>query len=175
MEFMPSACDAQSSLPYRKSHNPFVYFSDVLGNGCATNVLPYPGSTGLLSALSGATAPAPDFVWITPNINDDMHTGTVAQGDTWLQNNVGPVLTSTWFTNFDSTVIIAMDENVAQSTPGGGQVPLVIVSSDGAAVTGTLTAPGNHYGTLRAIEETFGLVLLGGANDPSNGDPISSF
>jgi hypothetical protein len=33
-----------------------------------------------------------------------------------------------------------------------------------------LTTAGNHYGTLRAIEETYGLPLLGGAVNPSSGD-----
>jgi hypothetical protein len=34
---------------------------------------------------------------------------------------------------------------------------------------------GNLYGTLRSIEEVFGLPLLGGAQSPSNGDIVRYF
>jgi hypothetical protein len=174
MESMPSACstvDSSNGL-YVKKHDPFIFFNDVLNSSCANNVVPYPGSAGLISDLNGAAAP--QFVWVTPNLNDDMHDGTVAQGDAWLQTNLAPVLSSSWFTNFDSTVIVTMDENDAQSSPAGGQVPLVVISRD-AAGQGAISTPGNHYGTLRAIEEAFGLANLGASADPSNGDPLGSF
>ena len=67
-----------------------------------------------------------------------------------------------------------MDENDAQPGPGGGQVPMVVISND-AQGQGAIATPGNLYGTLRAIEEAFGLGYLGAAADPSNGDPIGSF
>ncbi|MFZ0181342.1 MAG: alkaline phosphatase family protein [Candidatus Dormiibacterota bacterium] len=174
MESMPSACstvDSSNGL-YVKKHDPFIFFNDVLNSNCANNVVPYPGSAGLISDLNAAAAP--QFVWVTPNLNDDMHDGTVTQGDAWLQANLAPVLSSSWFTNFDSTVIVTMDENDAQSSPAGGQVPLVVISRD-AAGQGAISAPGNHYGTLRAIEEAFGLPYLGASADPSNGDPLGSF
>jgi phosphatidylinositol-3-phosphatase len=174
MESMPSACDTGgSSGAYKRAHNPFVYFNDVVNSStCASNVLPYPGSAGLVSSLDGAGAP--QFVWITPNLNNDMHDGSVAQGDAWLSSNLAPVLTSSWFLNYDSTVIVTMDENDAQSSPGGGQVPMVVISST-ARGQGAISTSGNLYGTLRAIEETFGLGYLGAAASASNGDPIGSF
>ncbi|MGA7988528.1 MAG: alkaline phosphatase family protein [Candidatus Dormiibacterota bacterium] len=173
MESMPSPCDTVGSAGlYARKHDPFVFFNDVLNNGCAGNVVPYPGAAGLLSDLNGPGAS--QFVWITPNLNDDMHDGTVQQGDAWLKANIAPVLSSPWFTNFDSTVIVTMDENDAQSGTGGGQVPMVVISND-ALGQGTVSTPGNLYGTLRAIEEAFGLGYLGAAADPSNGDPLGSF
>jgi acid phosphatase len=174
MESMPTACNTGGSVGlYKRSHNPFVYFNDVVNSSsCASTVVPYPGSAGMVSALDGPGAP--DFVWITPNLNDDMHNGSVAQGDAWLAANLASVLTSSWFTNYDSTVIVTMDENDAQSSPGGGQVPMVVISST-AAGQGAISTPGNLYGTLHAIEQTFGLSYLGAAADSSNGDPIGSF
>jgi hypothetical protein len=173
MESMPSPCDTVGSAGlYARKHDPFVFFNDVLNNGCAGNVVPYPGASGLLSDLNGPGAS--QFVWITPNLNDDMHNGSVAQGDAWLQSNLAPVLSSPWFTNFASTVIVTMDENDAQAGPGGGQVPMVVISNDSQG-QGAIATPGNLYGTLRAIEEAFGLGYLGAAANPSNGDPIGSF
>jgi phosphatidylinositol-3-phosphatase len=172
MESMPSPCDTQSSGPYAKRHDPFVFFNDVLNNACASHVVPYPGSSSLVSDLTSAGAPS--FVWITPNLNNDMHGGSVQQGDAWLQSNLAPVLSSSWFTNFNSTVIVTMDENDAQSSPAGGQVPLVVISND-ASGGGAIASVGNHYGALRAIEEAFGLGYLGAASSPLNGDPFGSF
>ena len=174
MESMPSPCfTGANSGEYAAKHDPFVYFDDILHNGCASHVIPYPGSSALVSTLDAPNAP--DFVWITPNLLHDMHDGSVAQGDAWAKANLAPVLASSWFTEYDSTVIITMDENDAGSSGSccgqsrGGQIPLIIVSST-AAGTGNLAITGDHYGTLRSIEEEFGLSLLGDAADRINGD-----
>jgi phosphatidylinositol-3-phosphatase len=170
MESMPSACyTGDSSGAYAKKHNPFVYFSDVLNNGCANHDVPYPGSAGLVSDLDSGSAPS--FVWITPNLNDDMHDGTVPQGDAWLNGNLGPVLTSAWFTNFNATVIVMMDEGDSGTT---NQIPMVVISST-AKGQGQIATYGNHYGTLGAIEQAYGLSLLGAAGNAANGDPFTSF
>jgi acid phosphatase len=174
MESMPSPCYTGGEVGlYKRSHNPFVYFNDVVNSGtCSDNVVPYPGSAGLISNLDASGAP--QFVWITPNLLDDMHNGSVSQGDAWLAANLPAVLTSSWFTSYDSTVIVTMDENDPQPNPGGGQIPMVVISST-ALGQGQISTSGNLYGTLRAIEEEFGLNDLGAAADSSNGDPIGSF
>jgi hypothetical protein len=169
MESMPKACDTSDAKPYVHHHNPGTYFTD---DNCKTTDVKYPGASQLVTTLDGASPP--DFVWITPNINDDMHSGTVQAGDKWLSANVDAILASTWFTNFNSTVVITMDENDAQPKPAGGQVPMVVISNNALGV-GAVTTAGNHYGTLRTIEEAFGLPLLGAAQQSSNGDLSSLF
>jgi hypothetical protein len=165
MESLPSACDTiAASGVYTRVHNPFVYYTD---NASRCHDVPYPGSGGLISALDGSTPP--DFVWISPNLDNDMHYGSVQQGDAWLKANLAPVLASSWFSGGSATVIVTMDENDKQSTPAGGQVPFVVISSR-AKGAGAVTTFGNLFGTLRSIEEVFGLPLLGGAQSLSNGD-----
>lgn len=175
MESMPSPCYLGStSGQYTFTHNGFAHFHDNNTGPC--HVLPYPvptSPTPLVSVLDGASAP--DYVWISPNQIDDMHSASVQKGDAWLQANLAPILTSTWFTNFNSTVIVTMDENSVQPLPAGGQVPMVVISNT-AKGQGHLTMKGNHYGTLRAIEEAYGLTpLLGAAANAANGDPLASF
>jgi acid phosphatase len=179
MESMPSPCSNKPTAgAYAEKHNPFVYFNDVLRNGCAAHVLPYPGVAGLLAALNGPNAP--DFVWITPNLLDDMHDGSVAKGDAWARANLAPVLASRWFTNYDSTVIVTMDEGDSNAgasccgQPAGGPIPLIVVSSASAG-TGSVPITGDQYGTLRSIEQEFGLRLLGDALNPVNGGYLSLF
>jgi len=158
MESMPSACStATGPSPYARKHNPFVYFTD---NGARCHDVPYPGAAGLGGAL--ASPGAPDFVWITPNLNNDMHDGTVQQGDAWLKANVAPILASSWFTNFPSTVIVTMDEG-----PSSNQIPTVVISSVSKG-QGAITSLVNHYSVLRATESRYGLSFLGGAATASD-------
>lgn len=180
MKSMPSPCYRGLDLgEYAKKHDPFAFYSDLLDKGaCVQHVLPYPGAGHLLSALDATGSP--DYVWITPNLLDDMHDGTVAQGNAWLHANLGPVLSSPWFTRFNSTVIVTEDENDDQPAgsrcddAAGGQIPELVISrkARGRAVT---PITGDQYGTLRSIEETFRLPLLGAAAEASNGDLLSLF
>jgi hypothetical protein len=177
MESMPSPCYTGGSTGgYALKHNPFGFFKDNYRGTC--HILPYPGAGGLISVLNAARPP--DFVWITPNLTNDMHSGTVQQGDAWLKANLGPVLSSPWFTAGNATVIVTMDENDAQKTgtccsvTPGGQVPMVVISSDSKGKR-YFAIPGDHYGTLRSIEEVYHLGLLGLAASALNGDLFSLF
>jgi acid phosphatase len=175
MESMPSPCytkqwygGVDAGALYGEKHDPFVVEGDVLKNGCATHVLPYPGASSLVSKLDASGAP--DFVWITPNQQDDMHTGSVQKGDAWLKANLAPVLTSSWFTNFPSTIVVTEDEGTGKGDccgDVGGQIPMVIISNN-AQGSGNLATAGDHYSTLRALEEVFGLSTLGSATKASN-------
>jgi phosphatidylinositol-3-phosphatase len=164
MESMPSACDKSNAGGYVVKHDPFVQSTAI--TSCASHVLPYPGSSGLLAGLGSRTAP--DFVWITPNLTDDMHDGSVQQGDAWLIANLKPVLASPWFLDYNSTVIVTMDEGDAG---GANQIPTVVLSSHAAGIGGVGTAI-NHYAVLRAIESAFGLGSLGNA---ASAPDISNF
>lgn len=173
MEGMPSACDrVGGSGGYAEKHDPFMYFLGNRGKACATHMLPYQGANDMVTTLdSGAP---PDFVWITPNLQDDMHDGSVARGDAWLRSNVSAVLSSAWFAN-DGTLIITMDENdAAQSgsccgNASGGRVPMVVISAK-AQGRGAINMPGDHYATLRSIEDVFALNPLQNAIRGGGGD-----
>ena len=84
------------------------------------------------------------------------------------------MLSSAWFTDFNATVIVTMDEHSGDKTGGGGVIPEVVISSN-AKGQGNVAVKGNHYGTLRSIEEAYGLSLLGAAANASNGDLTSLF
>ena len=129
MESMPSNCYTGSQTPdysYDAHHNPFKSFPNYKSycNNLATEgVVPYPGVSSMVSTLDSANPP--DFVWLTPNTCDDMHAdgmpgspcpqikygsqALITAGDTWLQNNLGPVIASPWFAE-NGTIIITWDE-----------------------------------------------------------------
>ncbi len=97
MESMGGPCGLNERYPYMPKHDPFVYFDDISGwNGssygdnsrCTSHVVDY---SQLDADLAGAT---PKYVFITPNMIDDMHDGSIAQGDAWLSREVPKILAS---------------------------------------------------------------------------------
>lgn len=174
MESMPSTCfSGPQTGEYDRSHDAFMDFTDVaVASRCAGHVRPYPGAGGIAAALDGPGAP--DFVWITPNLADDMDDGSIQKGDAWMRTNLGAILGSSWFAQ-DGTVIVTMDENSVEPSGSccadalGGQVPLLVISA-ATRGRGRVALTGDHFGTLRSIEEAYHLTLLGAAGNPVNGD-----
>jgi acid phosphatase len=150
VESMPEAgytgCE---SGEYARKHNPFASF---LVNG--PNVVPA-GANGeaFLSDLSADNLPP--FVFYTPGLCNDGHDCTNPTVDASLEHLIEPVLASKWYAE-DGTVIITWDED-----EGEGKIATVVVSGSGCGCL--FTTPGNHYGTLAAVESAYGLPLLGKA------------
>jgi phosphatidylinositol-3-phosphatase len=167
MEDMPRPCDLNDTFGpgnYDVNHDPFVYFDSIRNNPAQCNrVVPF---TQFASDLQNNTAP--DFMWVTPNLIDDMHDGSYAQGDAFLRREIPTVLASQWYKR-GGTVILTFDEGETTE-----QVATIVIAQHTARGTRLSTA-GSHYGTLRAIEETYGVPLLGGAARSSSGDLRSLF
>ncbi|HVZ74911.1 MAG TPA: alkaline phosphatase family protein [Polyangia bacterium] len=117
-ESMGTPCNLRSSGLYATKHDPFVYFSDVNGwNGtsfqpsarCQEHVVDY--SQLATDITAGAL---PSYVFITPNLNDDMHDGTVAQGDAWLAREVPKILATDAYKN-GGVLFLTWDEGSNQS------------------------------------------------------------
>jgi phosphatidylinositol-3-phosphatase len=68
---MPSGCDPSDSGEYAVRHNPPAYYTTL--HSCPGDDVPY---SQLATDLAHGQLPA--FSFITPNLIDDMHDGTVA-------------------------------------------------------------------------------------------------
>jgi hypothetical protein len=167
MEDMPAPCDpSASSGGYAKKHNPFAYFRSVTGNASQCGrVVPL---DRLGPDLSGGTAPP--FLWVTPNLCHDGHDCSTSTADGWLRSLVQTVTGSAWYRQ-GASIVVTWDEGASNrgccAGAAGGQIPTIVVTPRGRQ---RLDAPGDHDGTLRAIEEVYGVGLLGGAADPRSGD-----
>jgi hypothetical protein len=167
MEDMPAPCfGGASSGGYARKHDPFLYFTSITGNPaqCA-RVVPH---TELATDLQGGTAPP--FLFVTPNLCDDGHDCGNASADAWLRGEMQKVMGSSWYRQSGS-VVITWDEggsnNGCCGSASGGQIPTIVVTAAGPR---RLDAPGDHDGMLRALEEAYGVPLLGAAADPASGD-----
>jgi Carboxypeptidase regulatory-like domain/IPT/TIG domain len=205
----PSSCDPNpadqqvyddvSPYYYEWDHNPYWYFTNITSSSECNNVVPYPGSTGLLSTLDGPNPP--DFVQISPNGCNDGHDdicqySETEEADLWFQGatnlegvtptltcptyclNLPAILSSSWYQS-GGIIIITWDEAPSTDTTGGGlpnttggQIPTIVISANSH---GAFTPAGNDYGILRAIEEQYGFTLLGNAAIPANGDLSGAF
>src|SRR5206468_2526585 len=135
-------------------HNPFVHYSDIVGNParCGNSVVPFSWFSSDLVANR-----LPSFVWITANLCNDMHDCSIATGDSWLASLVPQILQSPSFAN--SVLFLPWDEGTS-AAGGGGQVPLIVVSPVTPAGLQS-SAPATHYSLLRTIEDAWGLAPLG--------------
>jgi phospholipase C len=152
-EDMPAPCTATNSGKYAVRHNPFMYYPGVTGDkaSCAAHVVPF---TQLAQDLKSAAA-LPHYVFISPNMCNDMHDCPVATGDAWLSRQVPDILASPAFTTQNSLLVIVWDEgednNNKVSTILAGPAAKKAYKSD-AAFT--------HYSLLHTIENLWGLAPL---------------
>jgi hypothetical protein len=111
--------------PYVRRHDPFSYLSDVQNSATqAANIVPF---TQFASDLAGNTLP--QYAFISPNLNNDAHNGTLAAADSWLQKYVPALLTNPAF-QASGLLIITFDESEDFDLQnGGGHVATVIISS----------------------------------------------
>jgi phospholipase C len=177
IEDVPSACYTGPGVGnYEKVHNPFVSFKSITKNPAQCNrIVPFAGTGGFASDLNGNTAPS--FMFVVPNVCDDMHSACpkgsnkIQAGDQWLQANLPTVFGSQWYKN-GGIVIITWDsattaDQSGWNTGNGGHIPTIVIS---ATSSGAFGNGGNHYGTLRAIEEEYGVGYLGQSSSAANGD-----
>jgi phospholipase C len=165
-ESMPSACDRSNSGAYAVRHNPAAYYTSL--PGCAARDVPY---TRLAADLAHNTLPA--FSFITPNLTDDMHDGTIAQGDAWLASRLPAILNSGQYRAGSTVVFITWDEGAggypiedcddATVTDASCRVPAIVISPSTPAGT-TSGAFFSHYSLLGTTERLLGLPRLGQAS-----------
>ncbi len=172
MEDMPRPCFNDESSGgigpfgqlYVRRHNPWMYFQDISGNPARCNqVVPLSRFAGDLQGNQLA-----DFVWITPNLQHDMHDGSIEDGDKWLSTFVPQILDSpAWKDN--GVLFVLWDEGTTDAgccgdAVGGHTIALVIAARGRQGYQSQ--TPYTHYSVLRTIEESWQLGLMGGANDP---------
>jgi len=164
-ESMPSNCDKSNSGEYAVRHNPAVYYTSLAG--CSSRDVPY---SHLATDLADNALPA--FSFVTPNMIDDMHDGTIAQGNAWLAKNLPVILNSHEYKAGKTAVFITWDEGSggypiedcddSTVTDTSCIVPTIVISPSTAA--GTVSrAFYSHYSLLGTTEQLLGLPKLASA------------
>lgn len=180
-DLQPDPYQGNSTQPpafnYADRHNPFIYFTDFIGNParCQAHQLPFSDlATALADSSTWTDATLPAFSFITPDTCHDGHDNPCAGGspgglvsmDGWLQANLPPLLD--YLDSHDGLLVINFDEsNPASPQPGtcstcasggaGGQTGALLLGA--GLVAGRTDQTGyDHYSLLRTIEDSFGIA-----------------
>ena len=161
MEDYTGGCFGANIGAYDYFHNPFPYFTDVQNNTTRCNLIvsANPGHVGLpdnqlLSDLN-STSMAPNYVWLTPNENDNMHSSSISTGDTYLSLLVPRILTSATFMTQNAALFIVWDEPTSCSCP----VPAIWVGRT-VIPDRVSTTSYTHYSVLATMEALWNLPSL---------------
>jgi len=164
LEDMPSACYKGAAGNYTFLTNPFIFSTSITNNStrCATHVVPAnsggkgPPDDNLLSALS-STSTASNYMWLTPNLCDNMHNCSISRGDSYLSKLVPSILNSFVFKTQKVALFITFDE-------GFGRYPTDYVYTvwAGPAVKNHYESAKqySHYSLPSTIEIAWGLQPL---------------
>jgi len=163
-ESMGKPCGLRSHGDYAVKHNPFAYFTDINGwdgSGfqtsarCSEHIVDY---AELDVDLAAGTIP--DYVFITPNLQNDMHDGSVRDGDTWLSREVPKILASDAYQR-GGVLFLLWDEG-----SGFGDEPPFIVISPNARHGFVSEVDYDTSSYLKTVETILGLEALPCSSDP---------
>ncbi len=154
-EGLPSVgSNIEISGAYVRKHNPWVNWQGTGVNGIpSTSNRPFsdfPTNFNLLPTLS----------FVVPNLNNDMHDGSIATGDTWVRDHLDAYIQ--WCINNNSLFILTFDEDDYSSS---NQVLSFFIGSD--IKGGSYAQPITHYNILRTMEELYPLPYVGASADSS--------
>jgi hypothetical protein len=159
MEDMPSNCYASGdSGLYILHHDPFLYYRAIATDPARCNrVVPAGTDASVLVADLQSASTASNFMWLSPNNCDNMHSCSVAQGDSYLSTLVPKILGSPVFTTSRAALLITFDEGYDQ--------PIYTVWAGAGVKRGYKSSFGyNHFSVLATLESNWDLSPLT-AND----------
>jgi len=134
-----------SAGAYARKHNPWANFA----------ALPA-GVNQPMAAFPANFAQLPNLAFVIPNLNDDMHDGTIAEGDQWIEAHLSGY--ATWTTTHNSLLIVTTDED---DNSHANHITTIVV---GAHVKrGPDSTRTTHYGVLRTLLDSFNLSPFAGA------------
>lgn len=128
---------------YARKHAPWVNFTNL------------PSTTNRpMTDFPTDYATLPTVSFVVPDLQHDMHDGTLAQSDAWVRKNISHYVT--WAKTHNSLLVLTADEDDKSS---GNNIPALVV--------GEYVRPGvdDHrytlYSLLRTLEDWYGLPHLG--------------
>ena len=131
-----------TSGEYARKHNPWVNFTDV----------PSSDNLPLTSFPSSSTfSSLPTISFVIPNLLDDMHDGTIQQGDSWLRSHIDPYVQ--WARTNHSLLIVTWDEDDGSQN---NQIPTIFVGP--MVKSGQYSETIDQYRVLRTLEDMYGLL-----------------
>lgn len=129
---------------YKHDHAPWNLFANIP----ASQNLPF-------SQFPTDYSKLPTVSFVTPNLQDNMHSGFISTADQWLHDNIGGY--ANWAMSHNSLLIVTWDE----SHEAGNQIPTIFYGP--MVETGSYAQRVNQFNLLRTLEDMYGLPPTGQA------------
>jgi hypothetical protein len=139
---------------YMRKHNPWVNWQQTASG--QPNTMPASVNQPLTSFPTDYST-LPTVSIVVPNQLDDMHNGTIAQGDTWLSSNLDGYIQ--WAKTHNSLFVLIFDEDDSSSA---NHIPEILVGQ--SVIPGATSSQSiNHYNTLATLLDIYGLPRTAGS------------
>jgi hypothetical protein len=155
-EDLPSVgYNGATSGAYVRKHNPVTNWM-----GTGTNQVPATTNQPFTAFPSSTNyASLPTVCYVVPNLNNDMHDGSITTGDNWMYNNLNNYIQ--WAKTHNSLFILTFDED------NGSEGNRVVTIFTGPMVAGgQYSGHIDHFNVLRTIEDMYKLPYAGNASSP---------
>jgi hypothetical protein len=154
-ESLPSVgYDGNTSGAYARKHNPAANWM-----GTGTNQIPTTTNQPF-TAFPSTFTNLPTVSYVVPNLNNDMHDGSIATGDNWVKIHLDAYVQ--WAKTHNSLFILTFDEDDSSLN---NKIPTIYTGS--MVLHGNYSNTINHYSVLRMIEDIYGLPYAGKASTAS--------
>jgi hypothetical protein len=137
-----------SSGSYVRRHAPWTNWQ-----GAASNAIPDAASQPF-SAFPSDYGSLPTVSFVIPNLDHDMHDGSIAAGDLWLHDHLDGFVQ--WARANDGLLILTFDEDDGSA---GNHIATIFVG--GGVRVGTYDTVITHRDVLRTIEAMYGVSGAG--------------
>jgi len=135
-------------LQYWRVCNPWVNWQ-----GAAANAVPVSANMPFANFPSDYSS-LPTVSLVVPNLQNDMHSNSILQGDLWLKDNLDGYVQ--WAKTHNSLLIVTWDED---DYTAANQIPTIFFGP--MVRTGQYGEFINHYNVLRTVEDLYGLGYAG--------------
>jgi phosphatidylinositol-3-phosphatase len=128
---------------YARKHNPWVNFSNI------------PKEVNMpLTMFPEDYSQLPTISFVIPNLNHDMHDGTIEEADQWLYDHLDSYVQ--WAKQHNSLLVVTWDEDDGSQ---GNQIPTIFVGP--MIRVGEYNEKVNHFNLLRTFEDAYDLSHAG--------------
>jgi hypothetical protein len=154
---MGDPCKMDSSGDYSAHHDPFLYYSTMANDParCAEHVVDFDANFATDLASNKYR-----YVWITPNMCNDLHNCTSQVADAWLQKTVTQIQASDGYKN-GGAIFVLFDEGSTRMFGASADLATIVASPNLANPPGWVSQTAfDHRSYLASIEDIFGLPRL---------------
>jgi hypothetical protein len=138
---------------YARKHSPWVHFDNI----------PKEVNMPFTDFPKDDYSKLPTVSFVIPNLDNDMHDGTIKQADDWLKENLDPYVQ--WAMKHNSLLIVTWDEDDRKDN---NRIPTFFVGP----MVKTMESAKKYdlFGLLRTLEDLYG---LGHAGKSATAEPIA--